>query len=104
MISGVIGEANGQEHGCGFRGDNAHHSLASLALNGTSQFALVCPEALRFNGRPGETKAAAAPWDMDVITVWEIPEKMSRQEGTPCTDSDSRDLTLVENILAKLDP
>eukprot|EP00966_Prymnesium_polylepis_P191301 4433328-Prymnesium_polylepis.3 len=29
---------------------------------------------------------------------------MSAQQGTPCTDGDSRDLLLIENILAKLDP
>eukprot|EP00966_Prymnesium_polylepis_P191300 4433328-Prymnesium_polylepis.2 len=80
VVSGVIGESNGQEHGCGFRGDNAHRSLASLALGGTSQFALVCPEALRFSGQPDVVQPSNSSWGMDLVTVWEIPEKMSTKQ------------------------
>ena len=47
VLQGVLGEFNGAEHGCAFRGDTDNWSLAGLALE--SSFALICPEASRFD-------------------------------------------------------
>ncbi|KAL3911629.1 MAG: hypothetical protein SGPRY_008621 [Prymnesium sp.] len=108
---GVTDDANvlegliGREHGCGYRRDVTEgKSLASLALEENAEFMLLCPEAYRFEARESNLTVYNAPWSMDIFTVWEIPEQMNSSTGTPCSDSDSRDLAFLENIIKKLDP
>ena len=60
-------------------------------------FALVCIEASLFVAPDDPANAS--------YSVWEIPPVMGSATGaTPCADADSRDIALVENTLASLDP
>eukprot|EP00966_Prymnesium_polylepis_P006034 138139-Prymnesium_polylepis.1 len=102
VLEGVRGEMNGAEHGCAFRGDTEANSLASLTFE--SDFALLCPEASRFDPTQSSPPVDQA-WNEDLITLWEIPSEMSSAGGgTPCNDTDSRDLAFLEAMLGALDP
>ena len=101
VLQGVRGEHQGAEHGCAFRSDTDNSSLASLALE--SNFALICPEASRFEPNTAQPSMAQT-WTQDLITEWEIPPVMNQDTLTPCTDEDSRDLAFIDHILSSLDP
>jgi hypothetical protein len=103
--AGLKGEVQGvMSHGCGYRGDTGHTTLAALALK--EEFAVVCPEASRFGVSPIGTKTTT-PKSFDresQMAVWEIPPAMNHSSGTPCSDADSRDLAFLDAILGSLDP